>query len=124
MKQILLSFFFFLLFAGTTMSQDKQAAELPVGKYETILKSNQVKWEKGDIILLDEHQYKISKSIEIGEYRFSVTAQRVFFTSGPLKTVFAKTTINNNNTAIVLPVSENLQAGLKLNSDIWGYFKH
>lgn len=104
-------------------AQDKQASELPAGKYETVLKSNQDKWEKGDIIILDEHQYKISTSNEIGEYRFSVTAQRVFFTSGPLKTVFAKTTLNNNNPAIVLPVSENLQAGIKLHSEIWGYLK-
>jgi hypothetical protein len=123
MKQILLSSCI-VLFCTISKAQDKQAAALPAGKYETILKSNQVKWEKGDIIILDEHQYKISTSNEIGEYRFSVTAQRVFFTSGPLKTVFAKTTLDNNNTAIVLPVSENQQTGLKLNSDIWGYLKH
>lgn len=123
MKQILLSFCL-LLFCIISTAQNKQAADLPVGKYETVLKSNKVKWERGDIIILDEHQYKISTSNEIGEYRFSVTAQRVFFTSGPLKTVFAKTTLDNNNTAIVLPVSENQQTGLKLHSDIWGYLKH
>lgn len=122
MKYFLLTIMFVICY-GYAQSQDRQASSLPAGKYETVLKSNQDKWDKGDIIIIDERQYKISTSNEIGEYRFSVTAQRVFFTSGPLKTVFAKTTVNNNNPAIVLPVSENQQAGLKLISDIWGYLK-
>ena len=123
MKQVLLSLCFVLFFI-TGQAQNNQAPSLPVGKYETVLKSNHNKWEKGDIIIIDQRQYKISSSNEVGEYRFSITAQRVFFTSGPLKTVFAKTTLDNNKTAIVLPVSENQQTGLQLHSDIWGYHKH
>jgi hypothetical protein len=113
----------FVLAGTACLAQDKQVNTLPVGKYETVAKNNQSKWERGDIILIDENTYRITSSSETGEYKFSVTAQRVFFTSGPLKAVFAKTSLTNNSPAIVLPVSENQQAGIKLHSDIWGYLK-
>ncbi|MGZ5222141.1 MAG: hypothetical protein ACXWC7_18795, partial [Chitinophagaceae bacterium] len=100
MKSFLLMFC--LYFTNPINAQDKQATAIPAGKYETVFKNNQEKWEKGDIIILDGHQYKISTCNEIGEYRFSVSAQRLFFTSGPLKTVFAKTTFSNNKPAIIL----------------------
>ncbi len=122
MKSFLL--LFCLYFSHQSTAQDSQATALPAGKYETVFKNNQLKWEKGDIIILDDRQYKISTSNEIGEYRFSVSAQRLFFTSGPLKTVFAKTTFNNNQPAIVLPVSENQQTGLKLPGEVWGQLRN
>jgi hypothetical protein len=97
---------------------------LPSGKYETLIKNNG-KWDKGDIVLLDEGHYKITTSNETGEYRFSITAQRLFFTSGPLKGVFAKTTLNNNSPSILIPLSENQQLGLKLASaDVVAYLRN
>ena len=102
-------------------AQTSNINSLPAGKYETVVKSNQNKWERGDIILLDEHTYKISTGTETGDYKFSVAAQRVFFTSGPLKNLFAKTSFNNQTPVIVLPVAENTQAGLS--SEVWCYFK-
>ena len=120
MKQILL-FSLFIIAATAASSQ----GGLPAGKYETTLKQSQNKWQQGDIILLDDSHYKISSSNEIGEYRFSATAQRIFFTSGPLKTVFAKTVWSSNKPAIVIPAAENEQQGLKLASaDIVGAFKN
>jgi hypothetical protein len=101
-----------------------QVNSLPAGKYETvIIKSNQDKWERGDIILLDDNKYRMSTSNETGEYRFSVTAQRIFFTSGPLRSMFAKTALNDNTPTIVIPVAENEQLGMKLPSEIRGYYK-
>ena len=101
-----------------------QVQSLPPGKYETIMKNNQSKWERGDIILLEGNKYKISTSDEVGEYKFSSAAQRIFFVSGPLKSFYAKTSENNDTPAIVLPVSENEQAGVKLPSEVWCYLKH
>ena len=101
-------------------AQSNQVNTLPAGKYETFYKSNQNKWERGDIILIDESKYKLSSGNETGEYKFSVTAQRVFFITGPLKSLYAKTYLNNNAPVIVLPVAENNQLGLKLPSEIWG----
>jgi hypothetical protein len=96
---------------------------LPSGKYETVIKNSPDKWERGDIIILDENRYKISTTDNIGEYKFSASAQRIFFTSGPLKSAFAKISYNNTIPVIVLPVVENEQVGLKLPSEIWGYYK-
>ncbi|HEU4634266.1 MAG TPA: hypothetical protein VFS22_09790 [Flavisolibacter sp.] len=121
MKLFLLSV---LLSLAVLSSKAQNVNNLPAGKYETIIKNNG-KWDKGDIVLLDEGHYKITSSDETGEYRFSVTAQRLFFTSGPLKGIFAKTTQSNNVPAILIPLTENQQLGLKLASaDILGYLKH
>ena len=121
MRAILL--FVILSFSVASKAQDNHLNALPAGKYETVIKNNQNKWERGDIIIINETRYKISTNTEIGEYRFSVTAQRVFFTSGPLKSVFAKTSISDNNPVIVLPTSENEHVGLKLPSEVWGYYR-
>jgi hypothetical protein len=123
MKSFLLSsILFFCTLSGS--AQDKQVHDLPAGKYETVIKNNPAKWERGDIILLDAGRYKISTSAEVGEYKFSSTAQRVFFTSGPLKSMFAKTSFKNDAPAIVLPVDENERLGLKLPAEVWGYYKN
>lgn len=119
MKRVLLSTaLLFTAFWGKSQSLNA----LPSGKYETVIKEKQDKWDRGDIIIIDENRYRISSSDEIGEYRFSVTAQRIFFTSGPLKNAFAKTSVNNNNPVIVFPASENIH-GLKISSEVWGYFR-
>lgn len=122
MKAYLLSSLF-LFTILSVKAQNNQVNNLPAGKYETIVKSNQNKWERGDIILMDDNKYMVSTSNEVGEYRFSITAQRVFFTSGPLKSLFARTSQTNEVPAIVLPVTENAQYGLKLSSDVWGYYR-
>jgi hypothetical protein len=101
-----------------------QVQTLPEGRYETVVKEKASRWEKGDIVILDNTHYKISTSEETGEYRFSSTAQRIFFTSGPLKSVFAKTTLNGKTPAIVIPASENEQLGLRVaTADVWGTYK-
>jgi hypothetical protein len=120
MKAFILSSLFILSIL-CCKAQNSQVSSLPSGKYETIEKSNQNKWERGDIILIDQNKYRISTSDEIGEYKFSITAQRIFFISGPLKSLYARTSLNNDTPAIVLPVSEN--QGLKISSDVWGYYR-
>jgi hypothetical protein len=121
MKVFLLSI---LLFSGFTIYAQNSVQSLPTGKYETIIKTSASKWERGDIILLDGNKYKLSTSDETGDYRFSSAAQRLFFTSGPLKNLYAKTSSNNNAPAIVLPVEENDQIGFKLASEVWCYYRH
>ena len=89
------------------------------------MKQSQSKWNHGDIILMDANHYKITSSDELGEYKFSATAQRIIFVSGPLKTAFAKTVLNTNKPTIILPLAENEQQGLKLvTSDVIAYFKN
>ena len=121
MKVFLLSV---LLLLACAVHAQSQVQSLPTGKYETIIKTNESKWEKGDIILLDGNKYKLSTSGETGDYRFSTAAQRIFFTSGPLKSLFAKTSLNNNSPAIVLPVAENDPVGFKLSAEVWCYYRH
>ena len=121
MKVFLLSV---LLFFAFIVHAQNQVQSLPTGKYETVIKTNESKWEKGDIILLEGNKYRLSTSDETGDYRFSSAAQRIFFTSGPLKSLFAKTSLNNNSPVIVLPVAENDQIGFKLYADVWCYYRH
>jgi len=122
MKLTLLFSFSFLFVSA--FSQNSSVTALPVGKYETYLNQSQNKWTTGDIILLSPSQYKVSSNNEIGEYRFSASAQRVFFVSGPLKTVFAKTKLSSERPAILIPFLENEQQGLKIiSTDIVGYHR-
>jgi len=121
MKVFLLSA---ILLCSIANHAQSQVQSLPTGKYETILKKNEAKWERGDIILLEGNKYKLSTNNETGDYRFSSAAQRIFFTSGPLKSLFAKTSIDNNAPVIVLPVEENNPVGFKLSAEVWCYYKH
>ena len=119
MKLVLLSFFF-----AVAISVNAQSNNLPAGRYETILRQSQSKWSQGDIILVDANHYKITSNEEIGEYKFSATAQRIIFTSGPLKMVYAKTAVNADKPTIILPLAENEQQGVKLvTGDVIAYFK-
>jgi len=123
MKTILLFFFFAVSFSLS--AQNNGANSLPAGRYETVLKQSQSKWNQGDIILMDANHYKITSSDELGEYKFSATAQRIIFVSGPLKTAFAKTVLDTGKPAIILPLAENEQQGLKLfTADVIAYFKN
>jgi hypothetical protein len=120
MKHLILSLS--LLFsAALCKAQNSQVDNLPTGKYETVVKNSQHKWDRGDIILMGDNKYKVSTSDEVGEYRFSVASQRIFFTSGPLKNLFAKASSMNDAPSIVLPAAENAQAGL--NSEVVCYLK-
>jgi hypothetical protein len=110
--KIFLLLAFYLATASETRAQDTSVQNLPPGKYETrVLNAT---WDKGDIILLDGEKYKISSSQEVGEFRFSVTAQRIFFTSGPLKGIFAVARKQQNAPVILIPQQENESLGLKL----------
>lgn len=120
MKVFLLSVILFF----ACISANSQVQSLPTGKYETVIKTSDSKWEKGDIVLLDGNKYKLSTNDETGDYRFSSAAQRIFFTSGPLKSLFAKTSVDKNSPVIVLPVAENDQIGFKLSSEVWCYYRH
>ena len=119
MKLILLLSLFFI--SSVVAAQNSNPNNLPSGRYETMLKQSQNKWDQGDIILVDGSHYKITSNDEIGEYKFSSTAQRVFFKTGPLKNFSAKTSLNNNQPAIVLPVAENAQIGV--GAEVWCYHK-
>jgi hypothetical protein len=120
MKHLILSLLL-VVSAALCKAQSNHVNNLPTGKYETVVKSNQHKWERGDIILMGDNKYKVSTSDEVGEYRFSVASQRIFFTSGPLKNLFAKASANNDAPSIVLPAAENSQAGL--NSEVVCYLR-
>jgi hypothetical protein len=120
MKIILL---FSAILFNAVFLHGQQVNDLPPGKYETRIQD--FKWEKGDIELLDNSRYRISSSNETGDYRFSVTAQRVFFTSGPLKGIYAKTQLVNNSPGIFIPLNENQQLGFKLaTGDIVGKLRN
>ena len=121
MKVFLLSLTVLLVLHVNAQSQ---VQSLPKGKYETVMKTNENKWERGDIILLDGNKYKLSTSDETGDYRFSSAAQRIFFTSGPLKSLYAKTSVTNDTPAIILPVPENEQVGFKLSAEVWCFYRH
>jgi hypothetical protein len=108
MKYPLLLILLFLSF----FTKAQTVSELPAGKYETKTKTAQNKWEKGDIILIDDSHYKLSSGGEVGEYKFSVAAQRIFFTSGPLKSAFTKVSSANGKPIIILPLEENKGLGI------------
>ncbi|MCU7551706.1 hypothetical protein OCK74_21475 [Chitinophagaceae bacterium LB-8] len=114
MKTFLLSIITTLLFYTAGHAQNGKVNSLPPGRYETVLKQAPKKWTQGDIIILDDQRYKVSTSNDIGEYRFSATAQRIFFLSGPLKTVYAKTLTTGNQPSIILPLSENSRQGVDM----------
>lgn len=103
------------LFALTGEAQN--VTTLPPGKYETRVKANQNKWDKGDLVIIDESHYKLGNNSEVGDYRFSVVAQRIFFTSGPLKSAYTKVLLNNNKTVIVFPTEQNSDLGLT--AEVW-----
>ena len=114
MKPFLLLAFFVL---SALFSKAQNVTALPAGKYEAKLKGGQNKWNKGDVILLDDSRYRLSSNNETGEYRFSVAAQRIFFLSGPLKTAYTKVIQNNNKPVIVFPAEQNVDLGLT--AEVW-----
>lgn len=115
--------FFFLTAALFTHAQSGKVTNLPAGVYE-VQKAKAGSAFNGDIILLDDSRYKLRNETEISEYKFSATAQRVLFISGPLKGIYAKTAINGGAPAILLPKKENEALGYKLaEADVWAFYK-
>lgn len=116
--------FLLVLFIATSISlhaQQGQVTQLQAGTYQV---QNGNTSFKGDIILLDDSRYKLSNENTIGEYKFSATAQRVLFLSGPLKGAFARTALRGGDPAILLPRKENAEVGFKLiQSDLQAFYK-
>lgn len=111
-------FLFICLFVLSALfTKAQNVTGLPAGKYETKIKGGQNKWNKGDVILLDDSRYRLSGNNETGEYRFSVAAQRIFFLSGPLKTAYTKVIQSNNKPVIVFPAEQNVDLGLT--TEVW-----
>jgi hypothetical protein len=108
---------FSIVFFSAFSLKAQNVTSLSPGNYETRIKQGTNKWDKGDVILIDDTHYKLSGSNDIGEYRFSVAAQRLFFTSGPLKGAFTRVTMSNNKPAIVFPPDHNKDLGLT--AEIW-----
>ena len=106
-----------LLLISVLFTNAQNVTELSPGKYETKTKVAQNNWEKGDIIIIDDSHYKLSSSGEVGDYKFSVAAQRIFFTSGPLKSAFTKVTSAKGKAVIILPLEQNESLGLT--TEIW-----
>lgn len=106
-----------ILISSAFFVQAQNVTALSPGKYTTKLKATQNKWEKGDVVLLDDSRYKLSSDAEVGEYRFSAAAQRIFFTSGPLKGAFTKVALNNNKAVIIFPLEQNRELGIT--AEVW-----
>lgn len=113
MKYYLLSL---LLVVSVDGTRAQNVTDLPTGKYESKTTA-QHKWEKGDIIIIDDNNYKLSTGGDVGEYKFSVAAQRIFFTSGPLKSAYTKVSVTNGKPVIILPIEQN--SGLGITTEIW-----
>lgn len=122
-----LSTLLFLCTISTCSAQTETVGTLPVGIYNTYSLGDEGKagkWLRGDVVLVDEAQYRLSGGDEAGKYKFSATAQRVFFLTGPLQGVFAKTVIKNNKPAIVLPGKENERLRSQyFAADVVAYYK-
>lgn len=116
---------FFLLLtlltaASFTQAQTGKVSSLPAGVYE-VQKAGKL---SHDIILIDDSHYKLRNEDTVSEYKFSATAQRVLFISGALKGFFAKTVVNGDAPAIVLPKKENEALGYQLaDTDVWAKYK-
>jgi hypothetical protein len=120
MKFFLLSFLFFSSFA--VQAQTEKLDALPTGIY-AVQNSSSANWAHGDIVLVDNSHYKTGNENGSGEYKFSATAQRILFVSGPLKGAFAKTAVNAGLPVIMLPIKENGEVGFKLAVDVLAYYK-
>lgn len=106
-----------LLFSAALSAKAQNVTDLVPGKYESKTKAAQRRWEKGDVIILDDSRYRLSSDKEVGEYRFSVAAQRVFFTSGPLKGAYTKVTLKNSQPVIIFPSEQNQDLGIT--AEVW-----
>jgi hypothetical protein len=93
--------------------QAGHVTSLPTGTYG-IQNSAAAKFTFGDIVLLDDSHYRLSSDGTTGDYKFSATAQRLLFVSGALKGAFARTVLNADGPAILIPLKENEELGIRL----------
>jgi hypothetical protein len=108
--------------ALSLQAQPKKIVHLPAGHYSTLLDKDKSQWNRGDIVLISENRYRITTEATEGEYRTSITAQRIFFTTGPLRGFYARLLLHNNTPAIELPQAENShQSGIS--SDVIAVWK-
>jgi len=122
MRSYLLILFVILSFVAN--AQSDRIASLPVGTYEIQNTTATTKFSYGDIMLLADNHYRLKNEDIVGDYKFSATAQRILFLSGTLKGAFARTTTNADGLAIVLPLKENEELGIKLaDADIWAFYR-
>ena len=102
-----------------------EVSNLPVGAYETWQLNNNTKsakWSGGNLVLLDDKRYRFGDNS--GEYKFSPTAQRIFFVTGELKGAFAQIHTTGPELVILFPQKENERLGNKLfSSDIGGFYR-
>lgn len=119
MRSSLLSLF--MVASVTLNAQTDRIVSLPVGVYE-VQNSTETKLT-GNIILLEDGVYRIGNETTTGNYKFSATAQRILFVTGPLKGIFARTVINSGSPSIILPLKENEELGFKLAQDILALYK-
>ena len=118
--RLLLSFICLTLLLLNVQAQHVET--LPAGRYGALLKTGAGKWEAGDILLLEGNRYRVSLQEEEGEFRTSITAQRIFFTSGPLKGAYARLVQHNKKPAIELPIAANAHNAL-VTADIIAVWK-
>lgn len=111
----------FMVAAVTVSAQTERITSLPPGLYE-VQHSTDTKLT-GNIVLLDDGSYRVGSETTTGTYKFSATAQRVLFVTGPLKGIFARTVINSGAPSIILPLKENEELGFKLAQDILALYK-
>lgn len=90
-------------------AQTQPLASLPTGRYQTWVTQGTARWDKGDLLLVDEKRYCITGAADTGMYRASFTAQRIFFVSGPLRGANARLAWYHNQPAIEWPLFENNQ---------------
>lgn len=107
--------------AVTVSAQTERITSLPAGLYE-VQNSTDTKLS-GNIVLLDDGTYRVGSETTTGTFKFSATAQRVLFVTGPLKGIFARTIINSGIPSIILPLKENEELGFKLAQDILALYK-
>lgn len=118
MKQTLL---FVVLFICIGAGAQQQVQSLPAGKYETRLNNSKARWTRGDLALQGNGQYTFGDSKEAGDYKFSVAAQRIFFTSGPLKGMYATTTMQGQTPVIIFP--RNDAQPISITEDVYAFFR-
>ena|SRR5688500_4532117 len=111
----------FMVATVTVSAQTERITSLPAGLYE-VQNSTDTKLS-GNIVLMDDGTYRVGSESTTGTFKFSATAQRVLFVTGPLKGIFARTVINAGAPSIILPLKENEELGFKLAQDILALYK-
>lgn len=111
----------FVLMLSATGLRAQQVNSLPAGHYDARIKGSQAKWNLGDLQLDNDGSYSMSNSREGGSYKFSAAAQRVFFLSGPLKGMYASTSLYQQKPVIIFPANDSQPVALE--GEVWAYLR-